>query len=82
MNATLTLSSQGQVVIPVDVRRYLGTKPGDKLRLRVAQNGRMPVAIIEPVTKSWVKRMAGIAKGVYGDVDAYIKKERDSWDKR
>lgn len=80
MNATLTLSSQGQVVIPVDVRRYLGAKPGDKLRLRVEtrKNGR--VAVIEPVAKRWVDRLFGAAKGVYGDVDAYIEKERKSWD--
>lgn len=79
MNATLTLSSQGQVVIPVAVRRILGTKPGDTLRLRVEKRGKVPVAVIEPTNIHWVERVKGIAKGVYGDVDEYIKKERDNW---
>lgn len=81
MNATLTLSSQGQVVIPAAVRRVLGAKPGSKLRLRVVYKRNSPVAMIEPETKSWVERVAGIAKGVYGDVDEYIRKERESWKK-
>jgi len=79
MNSTLTLSSQGQVVIPVGVRKFLGTKPGDKLRLRVIQNKKTPAVIMEPVAKSWVKRISGIAKGVYGNVDTYIEKERNNW---
>ncbi len=79
MNATLTISSQGQVVIPAAVRRILGSKPGDKLRLRVEKRQKTVVAVIEPVAKRWVDRLYGAAKGVYGDVDKYIEKERNSW---
>ena len=33
----------------------------------------MPTATIEPGQVDWVARTAGIAKGVYGDVDKYIE---------
>lgn len=36
MKSTVTISAKGQIVIPAEVRRCLGIKPGAKLRLRVA----------------------------------------------
>ena len=35
----------------------------------------------KPNKINWTRRVAGIASGVYGDVDKYIEKERASWDK-
>jgi AbrB family looped-hinge helix DNA binding protein len=80
MTYTLTVSSQGQVVIPSDVRKYLGISAGSKLTLRPSKIGKLPTASLEPKT-SWVQRVKGIAKGMYGDVDAYIENERKSWDR-
>lgn len=40
-----------------------------------------PTVIIEPNKVNWAKRVAGIAKGIYGDVDKYIEHERASWNK-
>lgn len=81
MTYTLPVSSQGQIVIPVDVRRIMGLKKGAKVKLRIDASARVPTAIIEPDAVDWVKRMAGIAKGAYGNVDRYIKHERASWDR-
>ncbi len=36
---TSTLSSKGQVTIPVEVRRYLGIKEGDKLSFVIEDGG-------------------------------------------
>lgn len=82
MTYTLTLSSQGQIVIPSKVRQTMGLSGGDKVKLRLVDKARVPTVIIEPDKVDWVKRTAGIAKGVYGDVDKYIERERDSWDKK
>lgn len=81
MTYTLTVSSQGQIVIPVDVRRIMGLTKGMKVKLRVDKAAPVPTATIEPDKVDWVRRMAGIAKGAYGDVDKYIEHERASWDR-
>lgn len=81
MTYVLTVSSQGQIVIPSKVRQAMGLSGGKKIKLRLDQKARVPTAVIEPEKVDWVKRVAGIAKGVYGDVDKYIEHERESWDR-
>lgn len=80
MTTFVTLSSQGQIVISVRLRRILGVKPGEGLKLRLLMRSAIPTVLIEAPTKSWTKRVTGAAKGVYGDVDEYLKKERSTWD--
>lgn len=41
MEATLT--SKGQMTVPIDVRRKLGLVPGDKLRFEFEEDGRLVV---------------------------------------
>ena len=79
MTYTLTVSSQGQVIIPADIRRYLGVKPGSKITLRPTKMGDLPTATLEPPV-SWVKRIKGVAKNTYGAGEVYIDQERQSWD--
>lgn len=81
MTYVLTVSSQGQIVIPSKVRRAMGVSGGDKIRLRLEEKNKIQTAVIEPDKVDWVARTAGIAKGVYGDVDKYIEQERASWGK-
>lgn len=81
MTYTLTVSSQGQVVIPSNVRKLWGVKPGHKLILDINKHHPQAVATISPQPTSWVDRVKGIAKGAYGDVDKYIEHERASWDR-
>jgi AbrB family looped-hinge helix DNA binding protein len=78
---TLTVSSQGQIVIPSAVRKHLGITPGSKVAIRVVSKGKIPTATLEPVV-SWTKRIKGIAKGMYGKGERYIEKERKSWEKK
>lgn len=81
MNVTLTLSSQGQVVIPVKVRKMLGVTPGAKLSLTIDESEIIPTATIQPKPKSWIKMATGLGKGVWGKGEQYIKKERKTWKK-
>lgn len=81
MTVTLTLSSQGQVVIPVDVRRVMGLKAGSKVTLTVSQQKPIPTAIMQPMPDSWTKHVRGIGKNIWGKGEEYIDKERSSWTK-
>ena len=82
MNMILTLSSQGQLIIPKAVRDQLKVKPGDKVRMRVTTSLSHPQAVIEPANIDWVQATAGIGKGMYTpDPKTYIENERNSWDK-
>ncbi len=81
MTYTLTVSSQGQVVIPSQVRKAMGISKGAKIKLQLEKTGNVPTALIIPANIDWAKRVAGIAKGYYGNVDKYIERERASWDR-
>lgn len=81
MTYTLTVSSQGQMILPIDARKKMGIKPGDKLKMYLNSDSKIPSATLEPANISWVDRVAGTAKGIYGDVDKYIENERKSWDR-
>jgi AbrB family looped-hinge helix DNA binding protein len=81
MNTLLTISSQGQVLIPMRARKLLGVVPGDKLKLRVVQKDTLSSLVLEPPTKSWTKRVAGVAEGQYGKGEEYVSTERDTWSK-
>jgi AbrB family looped-hinge helix DNA binding protein len=39
------LSSKGQIVIPKEIRKHLGLKPGDQVKLEILEGRR---AVIEP----------------------------------
>lgn len=80
MESILTVSSQGQIVIPSKARKLLGIKAGSKLRLKVTK-GKIPAATLTPKPENWVEFYAGLGKGLYGDVDKYIEKQRKSWDR-
>ncbi len=79
---TLILSSQGQVVIPSRARKKLGLKPGSKLLLSVENKGTVPKAILELEPESWVKKVTGLGRGVWGRGEEYIDKERNHWSKK
>lgn len=81
MNVILTLSSQGQVVIPSKVRKLLGVKSGEKLSLTISNTGILPTAVIQPQPKSWTKVVTGLGKGIWGKGEEYIRQERKSWER-
>ena len=68
------LSSKNQIVVPLEARKALGLKPGDKLEIVVKGN----MIMMFPKPKSWEAAIHGIARGLYPE--DYIEKERQSWD--
>lgn len=82
MTYTLTLSSQGQVVIPSKARKKLGLRPGSRLVMSLTTKGITPKATLEPEPESWVTHVAGLGKGIWGKGEKYIEKERKSWMKK
>ena len=72
--AEAILSSKYQIVIPREVRKALGLKPGDRLLVVVSGNCLM----LRKKPKSYRKAISGIGRGLYPP--DYLQKERESWD--
>lgn len=68
------LSSKNQIVVPLEARKALGLKQGDKLEIVVKGN----MIMMFPKPKSWEAAIRGSARGVYPK--GYLEKERQSWD--
>ena len=72
------LSTKGQVVIPLGVRRKLGIKPGDQL---VIVSGDSEAIIMK--AKRYAESLRGMGRGLYGktreEIDAYVRGEREAW---
>jgi antitoxin component of MazEF toxin-antitoxin module len=66
------LGDRNRLTLPQKVVEQLGIQKGDVVTIEV--NG--DAATIRPVRKS----NAGIARGVYGDSDRYVTRERDDWE--
>jgi AbrB family looped-hinge helix DNA binding protein len=64
---TVTVSPKYQVVIPLEIRRELGLKPGEKLRMIRFQDR------VEMVPVRTIKSMRGFLKGI----DTQIERESD-----
>ena len=75
MNATVTLSSKYQIVIPQAAREALGLEAGDEL-LVLCKSDRV---VIVPKPKKFAKRLAGLHREVWQGAQAYLNDERDSW---
>ena len=67
----VTISSKYQVVIPKDIRRQFGLKPGQKL-IFIPYNGTLRVVIVRPI-----KEARGMLKGINNeDIREKVDKER------
>lgn len=75
----IRVSTKGQVVIPLPVRRQLGIKPGDQLVIIGGEN-----EAILMKAKRYAESLRGIGAGLYGrtreEIDAYIRGERRTWE--
>jgi len=79
---TLTASPQGQITIPLDIRKTLNIKAGTKLILSLTGIEKLISITLTPHPKSWVDAISGSGKNIFGNADEYLKKERASWDKK
>ena len=56
---TAYVSSKGQLVIPADIRRRYGIKPGTKVQF-IEKDDQI---VLQPVTKALIRSLCGIYKG-------------------
>lgn len=75
MNATVTLSSKYQIVIPQAAREALGLEAGDEL-LVLCKPDRV---VIIPKPKKFTKQTAGLHREVWQGAAAYLQDERKDW---
>lgn len=75
MNATVTLSSKYQVVIPQAAREALSLAAGDEL-LVLCKSDRV---VMIPKPRKFKQRTAGLHKEVWQGAAAYLKDERENW---
>ncbi len=72
------MSTKGQIVIPLEIRRRMGVKPGDDL---VIIGGDGEVTLM--TAKRYAESLRGTAQGIYGrtreEIDAYVREERRTW---
>lgn len=83
--AILTVSPQGQITIPKSWRELLDLGPGSKLVAWIVDRVKVRVLALKPAPKSWAEHTSGIAKGIWDDLggpDAYLARERDSWERK
>ena len=68
-----TLSSKNQIVVPLEARKALGLKAGDKLLVVV----RRDTVILLPKPRKYSRAIRGIAADLYPP--EYLEHERKSW---
>ena len=72
------MSTKGQIVIPLEIRRRMDLKPGDHL---VIVGGDSEATLMTPTR--YAESLRGAARGIYGrtreEIDAYVREERRKW---
>ena len=78
MTRAVRVSTKGQVVIPLEVRRRMGIRPGDSL---VIVSGEDEAILMK--ARCYAESLRGMGKGLYGrsreEIDAYVRGERQAW---
>lgn len=73
---TAVVTSKGQLVIPVHLRRRLGIRKGTRVTF-VEDQGRL---ILQPITREFIRSLRGSLKGETSLLDALLedrKRERE-----
>ncbi|HSU18016.1 AbrB/MazE/SpoVT family DNA-binding domain-containing protein [Longimicrobium sp.] len=71
------VSSKSQIVLPAELRRKLGIKPGDQVRIEV----RGDEIVITPLTASAFERLKALGGPVWRGAAERIERDRDEWDR-
>ncbi|HEY8206305.1 MAG TPA: type II toxin-antitoxin system PrlF family antitoxin [Myxococcaceae bacterium] len=58
-----TITSKGQITLPMEIRRALGVGPGDRLSFRIADGGRV---VVEPETLDLLSLKGSVKAAVKG----------------
>ena len=71
------LSSKSQIVLPADLRRKLGIKPGDNVRIEA----RGDEIVITPMTESAYERLKALGGPMWRGAAERLERDRDQWDR-
>lgn len=74
--AIVTVSSKGQFVIPVSIRKALGIGPKSRVRITLSGDGKR--AVLEPIPANPIEALTGIFKGYPGSLAKELLDERKS----
>lgn len=77
MATSSTISSKGQITVPIEVRRRLGVKQGDRVEF-VVEDGKTILRPIQPTENpfdKWIGRLPGF-KSV-DEINAWVREMRD-----
>ena len=75
--STATLSSKSQVVLPAEVRRRLGLRPGDRLVIEVEDDH----VVIRKAPASDVDALAELRSELWHGYARDLEGGRDEWDR-
>jgi len=75
--AIVKTSIKGQIVIPANVRRELGIKPGQKINLRVIDGK----GVIEPLPEDPIKALRGALEGAPSMTAALLEERRQEMER-
>ncbi len=80
MDTILTVSSQGQITIPKNIRQNLGAVTGLRLLARLVKNITGYSLLLEPQPRSWAKSLAGTGRSLWGkNSQKYLTQARNTW---
>ena len=84
-----TLKEKGQITLPADIRKQIRAGKGDIFNCEV-RDGQVIMTLQKIVPAHArkakgldIEKYIGVAKGTFGsveEIDAHIRKQRDSWD--
>ncbi len=75
--AVVRMSRKNQIVVPREAREHLKLGPGDELVVVPLGS----VVILAKKSKRPAKALAGTARGLWGDPEAFLREERASWER-
>lgn len=75
MMSSVTLGSESQLVLPAEVRRKLGIRPGDRLIVELAGDH----AVIRKAPRSDVDALANYRSDAWRDYADELQRARDEW---
>ncbi|MCA8974379.1 MAG: AbrB/MazE/SpoVT family DNA-binding domain-containing protein [Myxococcales bacterium] len=78
---TAKLTSKGQITLPAAMRRRLGLRPGDRVRVSLHEAG----ILIQPVEGRFVDSLVGLGRECWeaeGGATRYLERERGPWESR
>ena len=81
MTHSSTISSKGQVTVPLEIRRRLGLKTGDRVEF-VVNNGRTEIRRARTAENPFMKYVGAVPKfASRREINAWVRRLRDEEEK-